>query len=218
MAKRPKRKKGPKRVTYRLIEANSEVGKPMYRLLRELVGMHHAEIKEARIALAWNTGWKPDVDGRVVLGKCKKASDLDRELAAYDFIIILRQSFWQDLQVTDEQRRALLDHELCHAAPRCDERTGDPIVDERGRIAYRIRKHDIEEFTDIVHRHGLYMRDLELFGAQILERLKREGFRACGLGDCKDGWTPVLIDGVARLQRCSCFTRYQQARRETEAA
>lgn len=212
MAKQAKRRKGPKRVTYRLIDSKSDTGKPMYRLLRDLISACHSDIKDARIALAWNLGWKPDVDGRVILGKCKKASDLDRELAAYDFVIILRQSFWIDLKTTDAQRAALLDHELCHAATRCDERTGDPIVDELGRIAYRIRKHDIEEFADVVSRHGLWTRDLELVGAQILERLKREGFRACGQGECREGWVPVVVDGVARQRRCVCWTRHQDQR------
>lgn len=116
MRQRQKKVKGPKRVSYELIDKNNEtVGRPIYRLLRELVQDHHPHLVNARIALAWCTSWKPDVDGRVVLGKCKKASDLDRELAAYDFIILLKKSFWQDLAVTAEQRRALLDHELCHA-------------------------------------------------------------------------------------------------------
>ena len=215
---KPKRKKGAKRVTYRLIDRATDQGKPMYRLLRELVQQFHSELKDARIALAWNLGWRPDVDGRVILGKCKKASDLDRELADYDFVIILRQSFWIDLRTTDAQRAALLDHELMHAAVRCDDRTGEPIVDERGRVVYRTRKHDIEEFADVVSRHGLWTRDLELVGGEILRRLKSDGFQACGLGDCRDGWLPVLADGVARMQRCGCWEKYQEIRNETKAA
>lgn len=214
-----KRKKGAKRVTYRLIEPTTEVGKPMYRLLRELVGKFHTEVKEARIALAWNLGWKPDVDGRVILGKCKKASDLDRELAAYDFVIILRQSFWLDLSVTDAQRAALLDHELTHAAPRCDERTGEPIVDERSRVCYRIRKHDIEEFTEIVARHGLYTRDLELHGAVILERIKTEAYRGCDVCKATPGFVPVGGDDgkQSTYTRCECWHRWREVR-QSEAA
>mgnify|MGYP001601445371 CR=1 FL=1 len=32
-----------------------------------------------------------------------------------------------------------------------------------GRQIYRIRKHDLEEFADVVERYGTYKRDLELF-------------------------------------------------------
>lgn len=156
-----------KKVSYALIKPDSIPGVPMYEMLRELVDQFHDdEISHARIALAWNLSWKADVDGRVVLGKCKKASDLDRELAAYDFVIILNQEFWENADVKDWQRRALLDHELCHAAVTLDE-AGEPVEDQRGRLVYRTRKHDIEEFTNIVLRHGCYKRDLEAFAAAL---------------------------------------------------
>lgn len=168
--KRRKKQKGPKEVHYELIDRGSVVGRPMYDLLDALLAEQHSDrdLGEVRIALAWNTSWKPDVDGRVTLGKCKKATDLDRELAPFDFVILLRKEFWQDLRVTDHQRAALLDHELMHAAVSYDAETGDPVVDARGRMVYRIRKHDIEEFADIVARYGCYKRDLEGFAAALV--------------------------------------------------
>lgn len=164
MRRGARRAKGPKRkaISYELIAKESDVGRPMYRLLGELVDAHHEELADARIALAWCTSWKPDVDGRVTLGKCKKASDLDRELSAWDFIILLRRAFWTDIFVKDHQRRALLDHELCHATVKID-KFNEPLLDERGRKVYRLRKHDIEEFAEIVSRHGCYKRDLQNF-------------------------------------------------------
>ena len=158
----------PKRVAYQLIDKGTDIGKVMYRMLRELVQEHHAEIRDARIALAWNSAWKRDVDGRHTLGKCKKASDLDRELASFDFIVILHKDFWTNPTTTDAHRRALLDHELCHASVRVD-RHGEPIVDERGRVVFRTRKHDLEEFACIAERHGCWKRDIESF-AQALRR------------------------------------------------
>lgn len=155
-----------KAVAYRLIPVDSPAGRRLYGMLEALIAAHHRPIMEARIALAWNLSWKPDVDGRVTLGKCKKASDLDRELAAFDFVILLRQAFIDNPTVTDDQRRALLDHELCHAAVSYDT-SGEPKIDERGRTIYRIRKHDIEEFAEIVERHGCYKRDLEHFAAAL---------------------------------------------------
>lgn len=160
------RSKRPKKVNYTLIPRDSEPGKVMYPMLDELVHAHHSEISGARIALAWHTGWKADADGHTVLGKAKKASDLDRELVAIDFVIMLSATFWQDAVVSDDQRRALLDHELCHCSVKVDD-NGDKCVDERGRIVYRMRKHDIEEFSEIVARHGTYKRDLEVFAAAL---------------------------------------------------
>lgn len=156
----------PKKISYRLIDRNEGAGTGMYALLDRLVADHHDDLTEARIALAWNTAWKPDPDGRCTLGKCRKATDLDRELAAYDFVIILRRDFWEHDKVTELQRTALLDHELMHAATRVD-KDGEPVVDERGRPVYRIRKHDIEEFGAIVARYGLWKRDLQWFVSQV---------------------------------------------------
>jgi hypothetical protein len=145
--RRTRKPKGTEARQLRADPVGFTTGEPVYRLLRELVMAYHEHLKDARIALAWCTSWKPDVDGRVTLGKCKKASDLDRELATFDFIILLKKSFWQDLAVTPDQRRALLDHELCHAGVKLDERTGEPVYDERGRKVYRVVKHDVEEFS-----------------------------------------------------------------------
>src|SRR5437762_245964 len=97
MRKTHRRKR--KAIAYELIVQGSETGTPMYALCRQLVAQHHAELRDARIALAWATAWKPDVDGRLTLGKCKKASDLDRELMAYDFVILLNRHFWESLVV-----------------------------------------------------------------------------------------------------------------------
>ena len=213
---RQRKVKGAKRVAYELIDPKNEsIGKPIYRLLRELVQSHHPHLTDARIALAWCTSWRPDVDGRVTLGKCKKASDLDRELAAYDFIVLLKKSFWQDLHVTPEQRRALLDHELCHAGVRLDERTGDPITDERGRKVYRTVKHDVEEFGAVVERHGIWKRDLEQF-ASALMRAARGPFVACD--ECRDSPNPGWRNTVTGLVRCECWTAWAERRREAVAS
>jgi hypothetical protein len=166
--KRPTAKKAPK-VAYRYIAPESADGERMYRLLAELVAAHHEDLYGARIALAWQRSWTPDVDGRVILGQCRKVGDLDREVfevAHFDFIILLREAFWRDVLVTDHQRRALLDHELTHATVKLDA-NGEPVVDERNRTVYRMRKHDVEDFSGIVARYGLYKADLEAFAAAV---------------------------------------------------
>jgi hypothetical protein len=165
--------KKAKRVAYRFIDPASDDGRGLYHLLRELIDQYHPHLSDAKIALAWNISWGPDVDGRVTLGKCKKVGDLEREIAdlqAYDFVIILQHAFWLDLRVTDLQRRALLDHELCHAAVKLDA-NGHPEVDERGRTVYRVRKHDLEEFACIGERYGCWKGDVVQF-YQALEQAR----------------------------------------------
>lgn len=211
---RRRRPQKPKRkpISYELIPPTSHAGGKMYPMLDEILHEHHDDLHEARIALAWCTSWKPDVDGRVTLGKCKKASDLDRELMAYDFIILLSRAFWEDADVTDAQRRALLDHELCHAAVKCDE-SGEPLIDERERPVYRIRKHDIEEFESVVRRHGMYKRDLERFAQAIKRGVIDGSFVPCD--HCRresPGWQRVEVDGVTRVLRCTCFTSWMERR------
>lgn len=174
-----KRGRKPKKVAYRFLPPAQY--KPMYALLDELVDAHHEELRDAKIALAWNTSWQPDADGRMTLGKCQKVSDLHREvlaggdleLEAYDFLIVLHREFWNDEQTTDRMRRALLDHELCHAMPAVDLKTGEQIVDERNRLAWRLRKHDLEEFACIAERYGCWKVDLEHF-AQALEKSRSD--------------------------------------------
>lgn len=170
--KQPAKKK---KIGHELIHPESDAGRAIYAMKDELVRDNHEDLREARIALAFNLNWKPDVDGRLQVGKCKLANDLDRELAEFDLVVILLREFWQDSEVTDRQRRALMDHELTHAALSLDS-NGEPVEDEKGRKVYRIRKHDVEEFSGVVERHGLYKTDLAKFAKSVLKGKQRALF------------------------------------------
>jgi hypothetical protein len=92
--------------------------------------------------------------------------------------------------------------------------TGEPAYDERGRLVYRTRKHDIEEFAVIVERYGCYKRDLEQFAA-ALRRSGPPKFQGCAQCDEGDpGWRTVNDAGTARRKRCECYTEWQQVRAE----
>jgi hypothetical protein len=144
-----------------------------YLLMDEIRLEHHDHLSDAKIAMAWRKALNPDVDGHLVLGKCVKASDLQRELVDYDFVILLNWEVWHDPEFTTPKKKALLDHELCHAEVARDKETGDDKFDERGRRVWRTRKHDIEEFTEIVQRHGCYKRDLEKFAETLLAKKRQ---------------------------------------------
>jgi hypothetical protein len=178
-AGRPGRKKAlGKKVVYTLISRKDKAGAAMYELLDELVEKHHEHLAGARIALAWHLGWKVDADGCRTLGKCKKASDLDRELArgdnAWDFVIMLDSGWWNNSNVPQKHRIALLDHELCHAQQRVDKNTAEQVEDERGRKLWRTRKHDIEEFSEVVRRHGCWKGELEQFYRDLQQGTRQQ--------------------------------------------
>lgn len=149
-----------KRVNFQIIKADTNEGRPIYQLANRTIEKHHGHLVNARIVIAWHLAWKPDRDGVKKLGQLKKASDLDRELYPYDFVMLLNKDFWTHSQTTDEQREALVDHELCHGGIVTDNE-GEPKIDQRGRKIYRLRKHDIQEFSEIILRHGCWKRDLE---------------------------------------------------------
>lgn len=217
MARKPKvpkaKKQRSKRVTYQLIKPDSKEGKPIFVMLNELIEKHHEHLTNARIALAWNTTWKADVDGHTKLGQTKKASDLDRELAPYDFVIMLRKEFFEMHDTTEAQKRALLDHELCHADCRYD-REGEPLVDAKGRTIYRLRKHDLEEFSAVVGRHGIYKRDIEAFFSAA--KRDRQGNLVDITGRKRPGNGTAVEDESEKGERAA-LDRLQKSAAEAEA-
>lgn len=161
-----------RKITVKLLEREhaGKVTEP-YRIMEDLVERHHADLVDAKIAIAWRYGKKDDADGRLWLGQAKKGSDLDRSLHGYDFVILLNYEAWQAVSV-EQWRVALIDHELTHCTVSKDS-NGEAKTDEAGRIVYRTRKHDLEEFREIVARHGQWKQDIVDFVAAALKD-KRE--------------------------------------------
>jgi hypothetical protein len=165
------RRKKPKIIKVRLIERTGEDGKVRqpYQIMEELVGKYHPHLATAKIALAWRFDMKANADGLVTLGQARKASDLDRELHQFDFVIILNSDMWNRAGFEERHMRALIDHELCHCEVQKD-KDGEEKTDASGRYIWRIRKHDVEEFREIVARHGLWKADLEAFAKTCVEK------------------------------------------------
>jgi len=151
-----------KPVKVRLID-RKHAGKvvEVYRLLEELVADHHADtvdgvlrnLDQAKIALAWREGWKPDVDGVVKLAQIHKATDADKYLfgGEWDYVIELNAEAWPRLSA--DRQRQVMDHELYHAAPDLD-RHGKQKINAREALCWRMRKHYFQEHREIVERYG----------------------------------------------------------------
>lgn len=100
--------------------------------------------------------------GKAIAGKAKLSKGLIYFYSKSDFIIIVSAEFWDRADVS--QRRALLDHELKHCAFEEDEKSGE--------VTWLLRGHDIEEFTDVVDRHGLWHDGLKTFGQAVGRQLE----------------------------------------------
>jgi len=169
----------PKLPTHERIDPKADPHE-VYPLLKNLVKEFRPDLADAKIAVAWRYGWKKNKDGQLVLGKCKKASDLDKQFHDQDFVIILNFEAWT-IHLTPTQRTALMHHELEHAAA-SEDQNGNPKIDARGRQMYRVRKHDLEEFQAIVKEYGCYKSDIESFVRAAVDSPKPP--------------TPTLLDNI----------------------
>ena len=138
---------------------------------------HRADAAHARIALAWHSGWHPDTDGNMKFAETRKLPEMMQRLTGLDFLIVLNADFWGEFSA--EQRDYILDRELAHVAPRVDDE-GEQVRYEDGLRAWRVRRHDVEDFADVVERQGfqhprlvefaravLRARETPLFGRQL---------------------------------------------------
>ena len=124
---------------------------PAWGLLRGLIAGPHARLAGVRILLAWRYDWKPK-RGYLQLGKCVRPKQIDRELHHdWEFVILLNAEEWPGCNQV-----ALLDHELCHAGI-------DPA--KQGEARYYVIRHPVEEFPEVVARHGLWSADLRALDA-----------------------------------------------------
>jgi Putative phage metallopeptidase len=88
-----------------------------------------------------------------------------REGPGYDqapdmFVVEIAFDAWEVL--TERQRVALVDHELCHL-----------VIEgtETGEIVRRIKGHDVEEFQVVAERHGAWKPDLADFAKALQLRM-----------------------------------------------
>ncbi len=152
-----KRSSGPaekkrRRVNIQLLQ-REHAGKvtEAYRIMEDLLKTVHGHLRDLKIAIAWRANWRPNTDGYLRMGQLKMRKELDRELDSFDYVLLLNKEAWPTL--SDDQKKALIDHELCHGQIVMDA-DGEPKQDDRGRLCLRVRKHDIEEFQDVIDRNG----------------------------------------------------------------
>lgn len=121
----------------------SEVTPDVIEMAQDLINQHHKHLRNARIGFLFREE-APISNGKYTLGKTQKVTDRLKVFMDYDFIIWLAEDKWSEL---DKPRKlALLDHELCHC-----------LFDG---LTAGMRHHDVEEFVEIIDRHGFWTTDL----------------------------------------------------------
>jgi len=170
MRRRSRKPARPKKLTYEFIDKQSDVGRPMYAMVRELVDAHHEGLKEARIAVAWALAWKPDQDGYIVTAKISRASDLDRELAPYDLVLQINREWFYRSSTSPHLQRVEIDKVLHSVTCRLD-RTGAPMRDEHLRSLFRGVRPDVQEYKAHLERWGIYSSEIERL-EMIFQRVK----------------------------------------------
>ena len=88
-----------------------------------------------------------DPTKQVIVGKTAKAPPVMEALGKEDwkFIITLNAGEWE--QYTPEQKKAELDHQLCHMVVK---------VDDNGETKCSLRKPDVVAFQGEIDRHGVW--------------------------------------------------------------
>lgn len=117
-------------------------------LAAELIEAYHEKLEGGAIGFIFREDIQMK-NGKRVLGSAAKVPAKVRPFVDLDFIITLDAMFYSG--APELQRRALIDHELCH----CDySEEGDADVP-------KLVGHDFEEFAAIIRRYGLWSPDLQ---------------------------------------------------------
>lgn len=121
-------------------------------IAKQLIPEDHPEVANAEILYLF-TDKTVKRRGKVQLARTMKASDLiDHLSGGADFVIVFSSEPWAAL--SEEQRVALVDHQLCY----CDMKT-----DKDGNEGFTLRAADFEGFTANIERHGLWNKNVADF-------------------------------------------------------
>lgn len=135
-------------------EASSE----LINMAEEVIEDHHPHLRDARIGFVFRSEVSVS-NGRETWGKASKVTDkLKPFVDDIQFVIWIAKDKWE--AISTDQRRALLDHELCHC--RFNINTGNPAM----------RHHDFEEFHEIIQRHGFWNHELFKLQRNIEKQLR----------------------------------------------
>jgi len=120
-----------------------------------IIQEHHPHLEKLKIAYLFKHGAESKPGKVIRAGKRKtwaKASLIPEKYvelleANYKFLIEFDVHVWS--QLSKPQQRALVDHEFCHCGNDID--------------GCYMKHHDVEEFRDVINRHGFWKDDVKAF-------------------------------------------------------
>lgn len=156
------------------------------KIAEDLIPKYHQHLLDFNVRIRYVFANKtPKSKGREVWGTCRKISGLNAFLEGQGdpgepfFVITISRDVWGVLP--QEKKVALVDHELCHAwaeVKQAKEEADvsqdevDDQIETDNPVKLSVKPHDLEEFSCIVRRHGLWREDIEDFVEAALKSKK----------------------------------------------
>lgn len=132
-----------------------EASQSVIHTAEDMIKKYHPHLREATIVFMFRSE-SSSSGGKEVYSKAAKVTAQMRALLdEADFIIWVSQPDWEKNNTA--WREALIDHELCHCL----------IVDGEASL----RPHDVEEFLEIINRHGYWnatLKELQVAYQEVL--------------------------------------------------
>lgn len=114
----------------------------VYNVMVELINEYHSSLLNCKIKCLFYD--KPRKrSGKTILATAEAVSAKYSYLTGLNFIISVYDEAWEVM--VDQEKRALLDHELNHCFIG-EDKDGEPV--------YKIIPHDVEDFRVIIDRYG----------------------------------------------------------------
>jgi predicted metallopeptidase len=146
-------------------------------IANELIEKYHRHLIDFSVNIKYVFVNKtPKSKGREIWGTCRKITGHNAFLAKDNedgepfFLITISRDVWDVLP--EDKRIALVDHELCHAwaeVKQAKEEADvpqdevDDQIEKDNPVKLSVKPHDLEEFSCIVKRHGLWRESIEEF-------------------------------------------------------
>ena len=139
----------------------SEVPHYVLEIAKSVIKEHHPKLDEwgCRIGFVFQEK-ATKVGGKTKAASITKISPALHIHLDLDYLVKIAEDVWEGLD--SQQRRALIDHELCHIL--------------FGNNGWTIKAHDIEEFKEIIDRYGLWRNDLMYVADSFVEAQRQLTF------------------------------------------
>jgi hypothetical protein len=134
------------------LESKFKPAPEVKRIADVLIAKYHPHLLDPSVRMYYRWVEKaPKKNGKTVYGRASKVDGLALSLVDHDgpcFCIVISKDRW--FMLSPAQRDALVDHQLCHCG-----------LSEDNEPRAEMWPHDLEEFRQIVQRHGLWLEDVE---------------------------------------------------------